>query len=430
MLRDPLFTDAEIDLLFTDERFTRTLLHVEKVLARVEGAAGVIPPEAAHAIERTIDALTVDHERLRVGMRKDGVPTIDLVAQIREAVDTPHRAYVHYGATTQDIIDSALVLQVREALTVLETRLARVVERLAQLADHERYTLMAGRTHSQHAQPITFGFKAAGWLAPFLRHHVRLSELKPRLLVIQFGGAVGTLAALGQSGLVVRTALADALELGVPPIAWFTARDSLAEFGGWLSLVTGSAAKIAQDIILMAQSEVGELQESADGGGSSAMAHKHNPILSETIIAAARTNAGLLSALHGALIQEQERATGGWQTEWLTLPHMVGLTGAALRNLLELLKTMQINRTQMQANVTSTYGTMLSEAVEMALAAQMPRTEAKRLVRDASIIALAEKRHLVEVLKAATPVVLDHLREEAAYLGMAEQFIDQVLNEV
>ena len=195
---------------------------------------------------------------------------------------------------------------------------------------------MAGRTHSQQALPITFGFKVAGWLAPLLRHRERLAELRPRVLVVQFGGAVGTLAALGASGPQVQEALASELGLNLPPIPWHTQRDTMAELAGWLSMLNGSLAKMAQDVILLAQSEVSELSESGDStrGGSSTMPQKNNPITSELIITAARTNASLLASMHQAQVQEHERGTHGWQMEWLVLPQMFTLTAAALNKTL------------------------------------------------------------------------------------------------
>jgi 3-carboxy-cis,cis-muconate cycloisomerase len=294
--------------------------------------------------------------------------------------------------------------------------------------------LMAGRTHSQQALPTTFGLKAAGWLAPLLRHRQRLTELKPRLLIVQFGGAAGTLAALGDEGIVVQAALAQELGLGQPLTPWHTQRDNLAEIAGWFSLVSGSLAKMAQDIILLAQSEIGEVRETADTarGGSSTMPQKNNPIISESLIAAARANANLLATMHQALVQEQERATHGWQMEWLTLPQMVGLTAVALNKALFLSQNLAVNSAQMQHNVTVSNGLMLAEALNFALAQHMSRAEAKELITLACQRALAENRHLVDVVREETAVALDWqaLRDEANYLGAAQAFIDNVLEDV
>jgi 3-carboxy-cis,cis-muconate cycloisomerase len=254
--------------------------------------------------------------------------------------------------------------------------------------------------------------------------------MKSRLLVVQFGGAAGTLAALGEMGTAVQAALAVELGLNIPSMPWHTQRDNLAEFASWLSLVSGSLAKMAQDIILLAQSEVGEVQESADPsrGGSSTMPQKHNPITSELIIAAARTNASLLSAMHQAMIQEHERATHGWQMEWLTLPQMVGLTAVCLKKSRFITENLVVNEERMRQNVDASNGLMLAEAVTFALApTYLSRAEAKRLVREMCMKAIEEDRHLVDILQEQTdfPVDWESLRDESAYFGAASTFIDK-----
>jgi 3-carboxy-cis,cis-muconate cycloisomerase len=311
--------------------------------------------------------------------------------------------------------------------------LGQLSQQLAQLADRHRHTLMAGRTHSQQALPITFGLKVAGWLAPLLRHWQRLAELKPRLLVLQFGGATGTLASLGEMGTAVQQALAAELNLTLSPIPWHTQRDNLAELANWLSLVTGSLGKMGQDIILLAQTEIGELRETADvtRGGSSTMPQKSNPIISETLIAAARANANLLATMHQALIQEQERATHGWQLEWLTLPQMFGHTAVALQKALFLSQNLVVNAAQMRENIARGNGLMMAEAITFALAQHMNRSEAKQRVGEAVQVALAQNQHLVDVVqtKTAVPLDWDSLRDESSYLGTTQIFIDQVLQE-
>ena len=431
----PLFAVPEITAVFTDHTHIQQMLLVEGALAEVQGRLGIIPAAAAAEIRTAVAELTIDWPQLQAGLEQAGVPVIALVAQLRRQVGGEAANYVHWGATTQDIVDTALVLQLRAALAVLEPLLGKVIALLAELADAHRHTVMAGRTHSQHALPITFGFKAAGWLAPLLRHRQRLAQLKPRLLVVQFGGAVGTLAALGERGTAVLQALADELNLHVPLLPWHTQRDSLAEFAGWLSLVSGNLAKMAQDIILLAQSEVGELRESGDPsrGGSSTMPQKSNPITSELIIAAARTNASLLGNMHQALVQEQERATHGWQMEWLTLPQMVRLTAVCLQKAATILPTLVVNREQMAANVAASLGLMLAETLTFALAPDhMSRAEAKELVAGACKTAVAQNRHLFDIVREQThaPLDWDSLRQEANYLGSASAFIDQVLRHV
>ena len=428
----PLFSDSEVAEQFSDAQFVRAMLEVESALATVQGRLGVIPIEAATRIVDVADMLEVDFERLRDGVEKSGVPVIDLVRQLREQVEGEAADYVHWGATSQDIVDSARVLQVRAGLGNLESKLESVIRNLSWLADRHRHTLMAGRTHSQQALPITFGFKVAGWMAPLIRHRERLAELRPRVLVVQFGGAVGTLATLGRSGTQVQEALAAELGLNLPPIPWHTQRDTMAELAGWLSMLNGSLAKMAQDVILLAQSEVSELSESGDStrGGSSTMPQKNNPIISELIITAARTNASLLASMHQAQVQEHERGTHGWQMEWLVLPQMFTLIAAALNRALFLSQNLAVDEVRMRQNVTVSNGLMLAEAVSYALVrASVSRASANQLVKEACQVVMQEGRHLIDVMKEKTdaPVDWDAIREESSYLGSADTFINRVL---
>jgi 3-carboxy-cis,cis-muconate cycloisomerase len=307
---------------------------------------------------------------------------------------------------------------------------------LSELSNRHRFTVLAARTHGQQALPVSFGLKVAGWLAPLLRHAQRLDEISPRLMVVQFGGAAGTLAALGDKGLAVMHELADELGLGVPVMPWHSQRDNLAEFAGWLSLLTGSLGKMAQDIILLAQTEVGEVSESAEEGrgGSSTMPQKSNPITSEMIVTAARTNASLLSALHQAQIQEHERATHGWQVEWLTLPQMIMLTGGALKHALYLAKNLQADPAKMRRNIAQGNDVILAEAAVFALAQAMPRSQADELVKKACAVAVREGKSLIQVIKNLTlGIIADDAIDWRAlaapenYLGESERIIDRVL---
>ncbi|UCG25259.1 MAG: 3-carboxy-cis,cis-muconate cycloisomerase [Chloroflexota bacterium] len=433
-LYSSLFGDPEIAALFSEEAFVRFMLRVEVALAKVQGGMGVIPVEAAERIARGAADLSVDLEQLRSGIEKSGVPVIDLVRQLRLQVGPEAADYVHWGATTQDIMDTALVLQVSAALDLITDALNDVIQGLARLADRHRYTLMAGRTHSQQALPITFVFKVAGWLAPLLRHRQRLKELAPRLLAIQFGGGSGTLAALDDRGLDVQDALARQLDLGVPLMPWHTQRDNLAELAGWLSMVSSSLAKMAQDVILLAQTEVGEVRETADPsrGGSSTMPQKSNPIISELIIAAARTNASLLSAIHQSGVQEHERGTHGWQMEWLSLPQMVSLTAATLKKALFLSQNLAVDPAQMRANLADSNGLLLGEAITYALSPKyMRRAEATVLVKNACRMAIEQDRHLLDVVQevSSAPVDWKSMIDESDYLGSTDVFVNRVLFE-
>ena len=430
----PLFSDAEISALLTDEAFVSALVEVELALARAQARVGVIPTAAAEQISR-VKAADIDITALTKGTIRSGFPIIALVQQIRRQAGEDAGPYVHWGATTQDIMDTASVLQMRAATELFKPAILKIIRRLSELAQRHRTTVMAGRTHGQQALPITFGLKVVNWIAPMIRHLERMEEISPRLLVIQFSGAAGTLAALGDKGLAVAQALADELNLSVPIMSWHAQRDSLVEFAGWLSLVTGSLGKMAQDVILLAQTEVGEAAESAaEGrGGSSTMPQKSNPITSELMLAAARTNASLLSALHQAQIHEHERATHGWQVEWLTLPEMMMLTGGALKHAFDLAQNLQVDEAAMRANMVRANDVVLAEAAVFALAKAMPRAKAEELVKNACARAMSEARPLIDMVRetVAVPdgtVDWQELADPANYLGEAEKIIDRVLD--
>jgi 3-carboxy-cis,cis-muconate cycloisomerase len=428
----PLFNDQEISSLLTDDAFVSALVQVEIALARAEARVGVIPESTAAEISK-IAPDKIDGAALTAGTIRSGFPIIALVQEMRKQVGADAAPYVHWGATTQDIMDTACVLQLRSVLRLMRSRLGEITRGLSDLAEKHRGTVLAGRTHSQQALPITFGLKAAAWLTPLLRHVERLREIEPRLLVVQFGGAAGTLAALGDKGLAVTQSLADELNLAVPVMPWHTQRDCFVEFAGWLSLVTGSLGKMSQDIILMAQSEVGEVGESGEQGrgGSSTMPQKSNPIISELILAAARTNASLLSALHNAQIQEHERATHGWQVEWLTLPQMIVLTGGALKHAAYLAENLQVDAKAMRANIANGNDVILAEAAVFELTKVMPRAKAEEWVKQACAKATTENNPLIESVKTLTgdsipagAIDWQALAQPENYLGEAAKMID------
>ncbi len=377
--------------------------------------------------------MTIDRERLREGAERAGFPVIELVRQLRAQAGERSRDYVHWGATTQDVLDTALVLQIRRALGPIEADLAKLIASLAGLAERYRGQVMAGRTHTQQAVPITFGYKVATWLAPLVRHRMRLRELKPRLLVVQFGGAAGTLAAYGEHGPALYAAMARELDLGVASAPWHAQRDGFVEFAGWLALVGGSLGKLAPDVLLLTQTEVGEVREAADParGGSSAMPQKSNPIASEQILAAARAVAAHLATVHQALIAEHERGTHALQLERLGLPQMISLTASALARALFVGEHLAVDAARMRENLEAAQGTLLAEAIRNALATAIGRDEADALIKEACRIALAERRPLVSVLRQRTGVPLDweRLGDPRRYLGSADWFVDRVLAE-
>jgi 3-carboxy-cis,cis-muconate cycloisomerase len=324
-----LLGDEEIARQFSGEAELQAMLRFEVALARAEAGVGLIPAEAAEAIAAAASAFRPDARALAEGTARDGVVVPDWIAQFRRIIGPPHDRHLHFGSTSQDVIDTALILRLNACLPVLEGRLSGLIARLdARAAELGGKPLMA-HTRLQRALPITWADKMQAWRAPLVRHQERLRELAPRLLVVQLGGPTGTLRELGAHGPAVRAALARELGLGATGGCWHTARDSLAEFAGWLSLLTGSLGKIGQDVGMLAQSEIGAVTL-GHGGRSSSMPGKSNPVAAEILVAIARFNTAQLSAMHGALLHEQERSGAAWTLEWMSLPPMVAATAAAL----------------------------------------------------------------------------------------------------
>jgi 3-carboxy-cis,cis-muconate cycloisomerase len=415
---------------------------VEAALARAQARLGIIPAEAATAITGAASAIaerpeTLDLARLKRETETVGYPILPLVRQLAERAGDGGR-WLHWGATTQDIMDTAVVLQIRTGLELIEQDLTAARGHLADLARRHRDTPMAGRTHLQHALPVTFGYKAAVWLSALDRHADRLRELRPRVLLAQFGGAAGTLASLGSGAETMRsrTELARELGLGDPPITWHVARDGIAETMQMLALLAGSLAKIAFDVMLMSATEFGEAAEPfiAGRGSSSTMPQKRNPISCELILAAAkvlRQHAGL--ALD-AMIADFERATGPWHVEWVAVPEAFGYAAGALHQSRFLLGGLIVDPARMAKNLGMTHGLIVAEAVMMGLAPLTGRNEAHNLVYDACRAALETDRPLLDVLletpAVAGPLGPDKLRaltDPANYLGAAPAMVDHLL---
>jgi 3-carboxy-cis,cis-muconate cycloisomerase len=434
---DLFCVDDRMAAVFADRQRLADLIQVEVALARAEAGVGVIPAPAADAIAAAAATLEIAIPALRQSVAASGVPTIDLVRQLRLAVGPEMAGFVHRGATSQDIVDTAAILGLRRATMLIEERMKEAVGVLVTLAERHRSTVMAGRTHGQQASPITFGLKAANWLAPLSRHWARLAELKPRLLVVQFGGAAGTLAALGDRGPAVLNALARELDLG-PAVPWHTQRDTIVEYGNWLAIVAGSFGKIGQDVILLAQTEVAEVLESSDvsRGASSTMPHKANPIGSEMMVVAARATGALLSALHAAAIQEHERSTHGWQLEWLVLPQMAALTYGSAGHAVSVARHLQLNAPRMRDNICAAGHVVLAESLALALADTIALDEAQSLVRQAAREARDSRESLVAAVRRAaearglgTGIDWDHLADTSTHLGASNEFIDRIVDE-
>lgn len=431
----PTFVDSEVAHWLGDDAYVRALLDVEAALARVQGRLGIIPRAAAVAIESAAASLSPSLDALAAGVARDGVPIPALIAELRKAAGNAGE-YVHFGATSQDIMDNAATLELRRVLAHARRRLLTLIAQLAELAELHRHTLMVARTHGQQALPTTFGLKVAVWASPLPRHLARLKELEPRLYVLQLGGAAGTLAALGPRALELEQALASELGLGVLDAPWHAQRDGIAELGGWLCLVAGSLGKLAQDVILLSQTEVGEVGEAVAGqrGGSSSMPQKNNPMRSEQILAAARASAVHQSGLLQALVQEHERATHGWQLEWLCLAPLLALVSGALARAVELTRELCVYPERMRDNLLAEHGLVLAEAAVGALNRALPRPRARELVTSAAARARTERRNFLEVLRedvaAVTPapdVDWPALAEPQNYLGQANALTDRVL---
>lgn len=439
-LLDPLLTSAAARNWFSDRARLQGMLDFEAALARAEAKTGVIPQAAVNAIAAQCDAALYDIADLATATATAGNPAIPLVKALTAKVaaqDTEAARYVHWGATSQDVMDTGLVLQLRQALAGIQSDLGRLSAALAELAIAHKQTPMVGRTWLQHALPITFGLKAAGWLDAVERHRNRLDELRPRLLALQFGGAAGTLAALDDKGLTVAAALAEELGLGLPAMPWHTARDRVVEFGTVLGLLVGTLAKIARDISLLMQTDIGEAFEPAGEGrgGSSTMPHKRNPVTAAAVLAAGNRAPQLVASLLAGMTQEHERGLGGWHAEWMTLPELVQITAGALEQMVATIAGLEIDAARMRANLDTTNGLIMAEAVMMALGAKIGRLAAHDRIETACKQAVSERRHLREVL-AEDAVVSQHLGlEELArlfdplnYIGTAPAMVDRVLS--
>lgn len=438
-LLDPLFGSEATDKIFADSSRLQRMLDFEAALARAEARTGVIPKTAATSIANKCRADFFDLASLAKAAADAGNLAIPMVKQLADLVgrdDQEAMRYVHWGATSQDVIDTGLILQLRDAFDKISADLRRLCDLLAQAAEAHRATPVAARTWMQQAVPTVFGLKAAGWLDAMTRHRTRLQELRGRVLVLQFGGAAGTLASLGQRGLDVAKALAEEVQLDLPALSWHAHRDRLAEVATTLALLTGTLGKMARDISLQMQTEIGEVFEPAGQGrgGSSTMPHKRNPVACAVILSAADRVPALASIMLTAMSQEHERGLGGWHAEWETLPELVRMSAGALHRMVETVAGLEIDTHKMRHNLEITRGLIFAEAVAMSLGKHIGKPAAHQLIEGASRKAVAENKHLREVL-AADPAVTSHLStaeleklfEPLSYAGVAGQFIDRAI---
>ncbi|TGN99203.1 class-II fumarase/aspartase family protein [Burkholderia sp. USMB20] len=429
------FGTAKMRALFSDYALVQRYIDVEVALAKAEARVGVIPAEAAEVIARESRIERIDFDLMRDETDIVGYPILPLVHQLVAMCGDAGR-YVHWGATTQDIMDTAVALQVRDGLDSIDTDIRELRGILADLANKHRDTAMAGRTHLQQALPVTFGYKVAIWLAMFDRHQQRLAEVRARVAVVEFAGAAGTLASLDDNGFEVQRALAEELKLGVPATTWHVARDGFAEAVNLLALITGSLGKIALDIMIMASTEFAEVYEPfvKGRGASSTMPQKRNPISSELMLAAAkavRQHAGLMV---DAMVQDFERATGPWHAEWIAIPESFILSSGALHQAKFALGGLIVDTERMKQNLGISKGLIVAEAVMMQLAPFTGRQLAHDIVYDACRTVNEKGGTLAEALAALPDVTrhFDHaaverMTDPANYLGLAPQMVDRAI---
>ena len=431
-----MFGTPEMRGVFGDDGFFARCIEVEAALARAQARLGIIPQDACDEICRHCSVREYDFAKLKAQTERIGYPVLPVVQQLVALCRDRLGEWCHWGATTQDITDTATILQIREALDLVEADIVGIADALAGLARRYRDTPMAGRSNLQQAVPITFGYKCATWLAAFERHRQRLGEMRPRVLVGEFGGAAGTLSSLGTRGLDVQAALMKELGLGQPEIAWHTVRDRIAEVGCFLGLVTGICGKIAFDVKLMMQTEVEEVYEPfhEGRGSSSTMPQKRNPISCVYITATTSLVRQLVAALLDAMVEDHERATGPWEIEWIAVPEIFSLAAGALAQTRFMVSGLVVDEKKMRANLDITRGLIVSEAVMMGLGPHIGRQYAHDLVYDICRQVVATGRTLLDLLAENKEVArhldraaLEKLCDPANYLGQAGEMVDRVL---
>ncbi len=434
-----LYSTPAMGAVFQDRHLVQCWLDVEAALARAQARLSIIPPSAAEEISLKARVDLIDLESLRQGTRLVGYPILPLVRQLVALCEGGAGRYVHWGATTQDIMDTANVLQLREALALVDRDLKELIRIVALLAQEYRDVVMAGRTHGQHALPITFGFKLAVWVDELARHRERLEQCRPRALRCQFGGASGTLASLGSQGWSVHQALAEELQLNSSIIAWHTARDSFAEFVGLCGLLTATLGKMAREVATLQQTEFGEVEEPfvSGKGSSSTMPQKRNPILCEAVIGISYLVSQHFPTMLDAMKPEHERAMGEWHAEWDVIPHTCQLTGAALKHTLEIFTGLLVHPEAMQRNLALSNGQIVAEAVMMRLGEHIGRQHAHDIVYNACERAVQTGAPLLstlldspEVCQWLTREELESLLNPVNYVGLAPFFVDAVVSRV
>ena len=435
----PLLSSAAMRTVCDDEVYLQHMLDFEHALARAEAAVGIIPASAVISIANACHAESFDRPALAEAAVQAGnlaIPLVKILTAKVASADPSAARYVHWGATSQDVIDTATMLGLRAAINALITDLDRAITGFVRLAVQHRETAVVARTWLQHALPMPFGLKLAEYAAALHRSRERLKRIRRETLALQFGGAAGTLAALGDNGLKVAEQLAQELSLPLPDAPWHTHRDRIADVAAALAILTGTCGKIARDVSLMMQTDVAEAFEPADEGrgGSSTMPHKRNPVAAARVLAAATMAPNLAATIMAAQVQDHDRSAGPWHAEWPTLPTLQLVTSGALEAIAEIAEGLQVDPERMRANLDMTQGLVMAEAVSMALAEKVGKSEAHHIVEAASRRAIETRRHLRDVLAEDTRVTthistdtLEGLFDPMAYQGVAQTLIDRLL---
>lgn len=438
-----LFYQKDVTEIFSDRALVSYMVEAEAALAQAQAQVGVIPQSAATVIERAaktaIDKIDFDALATATGLAGNiAIPFVKQLTAIVKDADEDAARYVHWGATSQDILDTACILQCRDALDIVQNQVKQCYDTALSQAQTYRHQVMMGRTWLQQALPITLGHKLARWASAFKRDLDRLDGIKARVLVAQLGGAVGSLASLQDQGSIVVEAYAKQLKLGQAACTWHGERDRIVEIASVLGIITGNVGKMARDWSLMMQTEIAEVFEpTAKGrGGSSTMPHKRNPVAAASVLAAANRVPALVSSIYQSMVQEHERSLGSWHAEWLSLPEIFQLTAGALERTSEVLKGMEVNAENMHHNIECTHGLIMAEAVMMALAPHLGRLNAHHVVEAACKTAVAEQKHLKDIISQVDEVKqyfnasqLDEIFKPESYLGNIQDQIDAVLQE-
>lgn len=406
------------------------MIAFEIALATAESRVGIIPEKAAQTIREKLSTINIHPSDLAEGTLKNGIPTIAFLSKIKEQLPAEVKDFLHLGATSQDVMDTAQVLMIQQAIPILEGRITELLQNFLILMERHGETACIARTRWQQATPIPFGLKIVNWAMPLLRNLERLQEMKKRLLVVQLGGASGSLAALEQKGFQVLEAAAKELQLGIS-LPWHTQRDSFTEFTNWLAIISATLGKMGEDILLMAQTEVGEIIENTQGGGkSSAMPHKNNPVLSEALVALAKANANSAALQMQSMLQTGERDGTSWMLEWTNIPQMMINTATTLKHALTISANMQINALRMLENINLTNGLVYAEQVVVILSRQISKSQATILVNKA-VELVSKHKSLAEALNEATPDIKidwNELLQPGACFGSSKEMISKAVS--